>query len=492
MRRYFGIIATTVIVIAVIIAMSAAGNIEFDRPFENELAPNRSSYNSGPTGTRALYQLLEELGMPVSRWRNNYSSLNAEAKDATLVIVGPFLAGQRLSDEEASALQNWVSGGGRALIISRFPIEQFGDPVIHAKEPEKLPAWDAPPEQFIDEKSDELIVQPTELTRNVRGLALSGFASRMKFYPPQPAADSGETKLEEVAPRIESSPLPPKPEPTPETDKKDQRSNTSDQSGVEISPTPETTVETGSETSSGIPAKNEDAGEDDDDYSLAMLYAPVIHLGDKDGAALADFTYDKGRVIFLSDPFVAANNGIARGANLTLIMNILRSMGAPNRKIFFDEFHHGYRSGGNPLVNYFRGTPVPWLLLQGFLLSLLILYTYGRRFARPLPLPQVDRHSPLEFVGSMANLQQAAQARELALESIYPRFKARLCRRLGLSSRAQKEEIIASARRRRFPISEIELRQTLTDAEMTLAGEKIDDARLSALVARMRRIISQI
>ncbi|MGH9938281.1 MAG: hypothetical protein ACREAM_18715, partial [Blastocatellia bacterium] len=265
--------------------------------------------------------------------------------------------------------------------------------------------------------------------------------------PTQPAIDPGATKSEEGA-----LPLPP----------------------------PEPTAGTG------------DKAQDNEEYSLATLYAPVIHLGDKDGAALADFTYGKGRVIFLSDPFVVANNGVARGANLTLALNVFRSMGAPNRKIFFDEFHHGYRNEGNPLVNYFRGTPAPWLLLQGLGLSLLILYTYGRRFARALPLPQVDRHSPLEFVGSMANLQQAAQARELALENIYPRFKADLCRRLGLSSRARKDEIIDSARRRWAPISEIELRQTLSDAELALAGEHIDDARLVTLVSRMRRIISQM
>lgn len=462
MRRYFGIIITIVIVIAVIIAMSAAGNIEFDRPYENEFAPNRSSYNAGPTGTRALYQLLEESGMPVARWRESYASLNAEAKDATMIIVGPFLFGQRLSDEEAIAMQNWVASGGRALIISRFPIEQFGDPVINSKEPEKLPDWSAPPEQFIYDKSDELIVQPTELTRGVRGLALSDFATRMSFHPPEPTADPAASASDQS----DTTPAPP------------------------LSPTPEGPVESRSDTPDGIPPQDQETA-NDDEYSLAMLYAPVIHLGDGAGAALADFRYGKGRVIFLSDPFVIANNGIARGANLTLTMNILRSMGAPERKIFFDEFHHGYRSESNPLVNYFRGTPVPWLLLQGLGLSLLILYTYGRRFARPLPLPQVDRHSPLEFVGSMANLQQAAQARELALENIYPRFKASLCRRLGLSSRAQKEEIIASARRRRLLISEIELRQTLTDAELALAGEKIDDARLVALVSRMRRVISQ-
>jgi len=87
--------------------------------------------------------------------------------------------------------------------------------------------------------------------------------------------------------------------------------------------------------------------------------------------------------------------------------------------------------------------------------------------------------------------QQAARARELALENIYPRFKASLCRRLGLSSRASREQIMLAARRRRFQVSEIELRQTLSDAEKTLAGELIDDARLLTLVSRMRRIISQ-
>jgi hypothetical protein len=437
MRRYFGVTVAIIIVIAALIGMSAVGNIEFDRPIENEFAPNRSTYNSGPTGTRAFYQLLEESGAPVARWRGRYSSLFAKAKDSILVIIGPFSPGQKISDEDAVLLQSWISTGGRALIISRSPIEQFGDPAIRAKAPEKFPAWDATPEQFIDAESDKLIAQPTELTRKVRGLALSDFASRMSFHPQDRAGRTNRTKGKGAA------------EP---------------------------------------PA---DPGESKEEYSAPTLYAPVIHLGDKDGAALADFTYGEGRVIFLSDPFVTANNGIARGGNLTLAMNILRSMGAPERRIFFDEFHHGYHDGGNPLVNYFRGTPAPWLLLQGFGLSLLIIYNYGRRFARPLPLPQVDRHSPLEFVGSMANLQQAARARELALENIYPRFKAGLCRRLGLSSRASRDEIIAGARRRRFPISEVELRQTLSDAEMTLAGETIDDARLLTLVSRMRRIISQ-
>lgn len=447
MRRYLGIIISIALALGALIALSAAGNLDFDKPPENEREPNRSSYNSGPTGTRAFYQLLEESGMAVTRLREDFKSLNVgvtKPAEAMLVVVGPFTPNFDIPYEEAAALQKWIADGGNALIVSRYPISQFGDPMIQSRIQNPNPPWTASVETLIDRSSDELIVQPTELTRNLRGLELTTLAARIKFELPDIDEDE------------EESSTPPPPAATPE-------------------PTP------------AAPAE---------EHCDPFLYAPVIHLGDKNGAVLADFRYCKGRLVFLTDPFVIANNGISRGANLMLAMNLVRvlSKGENNqqRKILFDEFHHGYRSQINPLVNYVRGTPVPWLLLQGVLLSLLIVYSVGKRFARPLPMPQTDRHSPLEFVDSMANLQQAARARDLALENIYPRFKTTLCRRLGLSSRANTEDIIAGLRRRNLPVDEIEVRQTLSDAEVTLAGEKIDDAQLVKLVSKMRHILAQL
>lgn len=449
MRRYLGIIISIALALGVIIALSAAGNVDFDRPPENEREPIRSSYNSGPTGTRAFYQLLEESGTPVFRFREDFKSLQEKAPKAVLVIVGPFNPNLDIQYDEALALQKWIAAGGNALIISRYPQSQFGDPMVQSKVVgENLP-WTAPPETLIDPKSDELIAQPTELTRNLRGLQLTELAARIKFEPPEIEEDEDESAI-------------PSPSPSPTA-------------------TPATVAD--SSQSTNAPCE-------------PFLYAPVVHLGDKNGAVLVDFKYCEGRLMFLSDPFAIANNGIGRGSNLTLAMNLVRALSkgenGQQRKIFFDEFHHGYRSQINPLVSYVRGTPVPWLLLQGLLISLLLIFSVGKRFARPLPLPQVDRHSPLEFVDSMANLQQVARARDLALENIYPRFKTTLCRRLGLSSRAKTEDIIASLRRRNLPIDEIEVRQTLSDAELTLSGEKIDDAQLVKLVGRMRRVLAQL
>jgi hypothetical protein len=424
MRRYLGIIIASLIVIGVLIVLSAAGNIELDRPTESEMQPIRSSYSTGSTGTRAFYQLLEESGRPVARWRESYLSLDEKARDALIIAVGPFQSDMPLPGEEAVALQDFIASGGNALIISRSPGRQFGDSIIHSisidsRITAKNPPWKAAPEMLVDSRSNQFIVQPTELTKNLSKLALSQLAARMTFTSP------GKV----LAPR-------------------------------------------------GKPT------------------APVIHLGDSDGAVLADFKYGDGRVVFLSDPFVIANNGIARGSNLRLALNLIDSLGAGRagaaRSIYFDEYHHGYRSESNPLVNYFRGTPMAWLLVHGVLLSLLIGYTYGKRFARPLPLPQADRHSPLEFVSSMANLQQVAKARDLAIENIFPRFKAQLCRRLGLSARAQPEQIIAGVRRLRLPVSEIEVRQALSESELILRGEELDDAHLVEIVARMRHIMTQL
>ena len=197
--------------------------------------------------------------------------------------------------------------------------------------------------------------------------------------------------------------------------------------------------------------------------------------------------------MFLSDPFVVANNGIARGANLNLALNLMDALGGAKQKIFFDEYHHGYHSQGNALMNYFRGTPVPWVFAQLLFVAVLIAYTYGKRFARPLPMPQPDRHSPLEFVGSMASLQQAAQARDLALENIYPRFKTRLCRTLGLPATAPPNTIIGRLKRRvQVPESEVELLRVFSESEHALQGGKLDDQRLIELVATMRRIAASL
>jgi hypothetical protein len=187
MRKNLLIVIAISIMIGVIIGLSALSFVKLDQPQESELSPLRTTYNPRPTGIRAFYQLLEESGANVARWRHSFDELATRADKAVLVIVGPFDDDSRPSREEMHALQQWVIFGGRLLLVSRDPRREFDDPGLTIKTSDE---FDLPlsPDQIVDVASDQLIVQPTALTRNLKGLQFSKFATRIRIVPPKAAA----------------------------------------------------------------------------------------------------------------------------------------------------------------------------------------------------------------------------------------------------------------------------------------------------------------
>src|SRR5215475_8461850 len=110
MRQRLGLIVTIVLVIAVLIAINAASHVSQDEPQDSELAPNRSTYHSGATGTRALYDFLSESGYRVMRWREAPERLLSDRQNVqTLVIIGRTPV--EIEDEQASSLALWVQRG---------------------------------------------------------------------------------------------------------------------------------------------------------------------------------------------------------------------------------------------------------------------------------------------------------------------------------------------------------------------------------------------
>ena len=217
----------------------------------------------------------------------------------------------------------------------------------------------------------------------------------------------------------------------------------------------------------------------------------TYHMGDDRGAVLADSRAGEGRIVMLTDPFIVANNGIAEGDNVVLALNLIAERNQEGR-IAFDEFHHGYgaaSSGG--VMSYFEGTPVPWMLWQAALIALLIVYSYGRRFARPLPLVRERRTTNLEFVTSMANITRLARATDLAMKSVYSEFHKRLCRYSGLPPKVDTARL-AAVTARRAKIDENELGRLLTRCEEVAGGRAVSDAELLQLVSRVREVESQL
>lgn len=217
----------------------------------------------------------------------------------------------------------------------------------------------------------------------------------------------------------------------------------------------------------------------------------TYHLGDNQAAVLADAQVGKGRVVLLTDQYVVANNGISQADNVILVLNLLA--GRPPGKIAFDEYHHGYgaSSASGGLMSYFRGTPVPWMMGQAGLIAALVVYSYGRRFGRPIPLRQERRTSNLEFVSSMANITRLAEASDLAMENIYSEFRKRLCRFSGVPAKIENARLAALAARR-SRIDERGLSELLSRCEAIAQGEHASEPELLRLVRRVREIEAQL
>lgn len=445
MRQRFGIIITIVLALGVLIAINSVAYVSEEDKQDSELVPNRSTYNAGATGTRALYDLLSESGAKVMRWREAPEKLLGDSgrQMQTFVIIGNTPIS--VAEDEAKSLLLWVNRGGRLVIIDRRPepylLPPSGDWTI-TTEFLDYPGFDvdpANPEQMTAGVKPLRPVQPTILTRDVESVMPSKFFSAIKFF-----ASSKDA-----------------------TGKSNQAHNLPTTKGSNEEP-PSADSETNSTTNAAKPASP----------------APVVHLTSSNSVLLLDYPHGQGRIVVLSDPFIVANGGIGLKDNLQLAVNLLSSS---DGVIAFDEFHQGRGVTRNAFASYFSGTPVLAICGQIVLLILLLLWTRGRRFARPLPLPVVDRRSSLEFVASMAELQQRAKAFDLAIENIYSRTRRVLTRYAGLDYNSPRSEI-AKRVADRSTLNAHQLETLMRQSEEAINGGAISERQSIHLVKRLREV----
>jgi hypothetical protein len=211
---------------------------------------------------------------------------------------------------------------------------------------------------------------------------------------------------------------------------------------------------------------------------------PIVHIGDGSGALLVDYSYGLGSIVVLADPYIVTNGGLRLDDNLQLAVNTLVYR---DGLIAFDEFHQGRGISRNALAAYFAGTPVLALAAQVILLLLLVLWTNSRRFGRPLPLAKVDRRSSLEFVASMAELQERSRAFDLAIENIYTRTRRVLARYAAVDHNSPRSEI-AERVAARSNIDRHQLETLMRQCEEAINGEPITWRQSIDLVRRLREV----
>ena len=479
----------------VLIGLNAASYRQKPKETDNEYSPNRSSYNAGATGTRAFYEMLGETGRKVVRWQEPPDALLAN-KNApnTFVVVGSLR--REFTDIEIKNLLQWVSRGGKLVIIDREPPDNlvgttadWNISLAADKQPQIYAVDAADPNQLTDKTAAVKPVQPTVFTQNVNAVQPSIFASSVVFEAMN--EDEKSKHYKETANGIGSGssnqPPPPAPPPIAKPSPTIFDENYSDNKKVNeaIKELDKAKKEDKTITVTTEKKLNVDSSDAADQSYPPAFTAPVVHLANDAKNLLVDVPYNSGEIVYLSDPFIVANNGINLADNAQLAINIV---GSNAGTIAFDEYHQGFGANTNRFLEYFAGTPVVAIFLQILLLIGLLFFSQSRRFARAVPEYEPNRLSKLEYVAAMAELQQRSRAFDLAVENIYADFRRRAARLLGFDNRTTAISEMARLIAERTKYEAAEIAELLQKCEDIMHGAPTNKKEVLRLTTRLREV----
>ncbi|MBK9163066.1 MAG: DUF4350 domain-containing protein [Acidobacteria bacterium] len=489
-QRLFIVLALLVLGL-LMVGLNAVSYVQKVREPDKEMTPIRSTYHPGATGTKAFYTLLAETGREVTRWQRPPAELLTETRQqpATLVMIGPFR--REVSEDDTSMILSWVSSGGRLVIIDRDPPKQLLTTslgwTLEAKpgaDAGILSVDPANPAQMTAATPAYRPNLPSLLTRGVNAIQPSRFASAAEVTRAPVAAIDAETAETYEGETYEApadtgtgsdSYSGPTPDPTPfdfYTAEPESDANSAPPPPPVAAETPQTEAP-------------DQADETPPDDAKTWFTAPFVHVTASGRAFVVDFPYGEGEIVYVGDPYVVANGGITAADNAQFAVNLATARGG---LIVFNEYHHGYGSGNNRVFEYFAGTPVIAILLQLTVLGLFVVYSRSRRFARPVPAPDPDRLSKLEYVGAMAELQQRTKAFDLAMENIYGDFRRRAARHFGIDNTTTSRKELAAMIAERTGHDAGDVGTLMQKCEDIVHGEPTDKRELLKLAGSLREL----
>lgn len=460
MKQKLAILIGVILLFVVLAGLNAANYTQKEKTLDTEAAPNRSTYNSGATGTQAFYTLLAETGRNVTRWQEPPAALlTARKKPNVFIVTGTVRRG--FNDLDVEHLLRWVSEGGRLVLIDRAPTEGLVTTtgnwkvLLESEEHGELYVVDPTDQkQMIGDESAVRPVQPTIFTHSINAVQPSKFASSITFehYEQDRPVFRGSGTLNEAPPPAKATP------------------NIDNENGVVY----------GIPTRTPVPTPEAEA----EPVESTALVAPVVHLAAGDKNLVVEVPYGGGRIVFLADPYIVSNGGIGLVDNAQLGINLVATH---DGVVAFDEFHQGYGADNNRFLQFFEGTPVVGIFLQVVLLVGLLFFSQSRRFARAVPEPEPDRLSKLEYVAAMAELQNRTRAWDLAIENIYTEFRRRAGRAVGVDNTTTVRDLAARIAER-TPLAAVSVERTLFACEEIIRGEPTNKSEVLRLTGELRVI----
>lgn len=219
-------------------------------------------------------------------------------------------------------------------------------------------------------------------------------------------------------------------------------------------------------------------------YRWKQLGGEVPLLADKFGIVMKAVRVGDGWVFLHASPYSLSNEGIVRGDNLRLVLNIIEQFGIGNeRGVWFDEYHHGHRQG------LWRGLPkvVRWGIIQAVLALLLLMLSTAKRFGAPTVTSLEPPRERSEFLSSMALLFKRAYATQATVRLLKMQFIRDALKMPYTLSMPDVDHIVE--RLMVLPTREAEeIAHVIDEANRLERKEKLSESEVLRLAIKMREI----
>ncbi|MBD2207959.1 DUF4350 domain-containing protein [Calothrix sp. FACHB-1219] len=161
-----------------------------------------------------------------------------------------------------------------------------------------------------------------------------------------------------------------------------------------------------------------------------------ILLGDRFGTIVGQTKYGKGKIIFCTTPYLAANAYQDYLSNFKFLADLVSKQ---NNPIFVDEYIHGYKDadtrqkeGQGDLLTYFTNQPLIVAILPAGIFLLVLIWAQNRRFGKPIVLETPVLDNSEAYIQALAGVLQKAESSDFVVEMVGKEEQLQLQKSLGL------------------------------------------------------------
>jgi hypothetical protein len=161
-----------------------------------------------------------------------------------------------------------------------------------------------------------------------------------------------------------------------------------------------------------------------------------VDLGDRFGAVVWEKNYGKGKAIFATTPYLAANAYQDNLSNFQYLADLVSKKG---NILFVDEYIHGYKDasvrkseGKGDLFSYLAKTPLLPMLVQAIAVLGVLIWAQNRRFGKPETLETPEVNNSQAYIQALAGVLQKADKNNFVVEMVGSYEQLQLQKALGL------------------------------------------------------------